>query len=373
MRAYFVREPGDPDEPHLFSDQTKIDLADLGAEKAQDGAVGCAVSAALIGTSEVFLSLSVADLAAAPAASEVGLLWKMLEENVTGCAEGIIFVPSTAVALLVDPPDRAYARAAYPRKAVARAPAGCGRFAWWRRCRAFLASAAPLRRAQAQQASAMEALAIAANRYANARRAQDARATALQRVLVHVDQARLAAATATVTAARRTVAAALRAGGVQRLGLSARGAATARRALGRGVGITPALTRRLVADNLVTGREQLRAHLGEAADPMRARPVDSLARLRQGTARPALRRPALPWTVGDVTVLLLDLVPGRVVDDGFLATYERAATCDTSRAGLAALRTTLAGERAIPAGGRAVLDDAIRALLRTPGAPAGCG
>ena len=72
------------------------------------------------------------------------------------------------------------------------------------------------------------------------------------------------------------------------------------------------------------------------------------------------------------TVLLLDLVPGRVVDEAFLATYERAATCDTSRAGLAALRTTLAGERAIPAGGRAVLDDAIGALLRTPGAPAGC-
>jgi hypothetical protein len=287
----------EPPPDGLFDPARKAEIAANGATSARNGAVGCGLTAALIGTAG---SGSVIVAGAGGVATRwSALVEKALEETVGNCATGLAGTIFNGVLLKIDPPDPAWRTLAlaepFPRSRVPT----CRQ----RGCAALARAARAMAAADARVAELQEAIAVAANRYGNAVTAGDAAAQGLHQATMRATSGLLADAQAGGSRAAVALAKAFRAVGVRRITTPARVAARALSAQAAGRGLPKAVVSRLLRRHLITRRSQLPA-LVKATAPRRAAAVDWLAALGRRVPTAQMRAAAAELTLGDVGRLL---------------------------------------------------------------------
>ena len=296
VRAWFGYDflgPWEPPPDGLFDPARKAEIAGDGASSARTGAVGCALTAGLIGTGG---SSGVIVAGAAGVATRwSALVEKALEETVGNGLTGLGGTIDNGVLLKVDPPDPDWRRVALAQPFRPRRPASCR-----------LAGCAPVTRALRTPGAAgarvtafQEAIAVAANRYGNAVGARDAEAQALHQAAMRATSGMLAAAEARRARAAASLARAFRAVGIRRIATPRATAARAQRAQAAGRGVPRALTARLLRRHLITHAREVRA-LVLATAPCRAVAIDWLATLRRPAPTRRMRAAAAELTLGDL-------------------------------------------------------------------------
>lgn len=166
VSAYFGEDP-EILPPTLLTPDQKIMLADAGADAADEGAMGCALSALILGTG------GAAGLAELEAAGE-----EALNETFGNCVKGITVTAGLGMALKLDPPDPEWRSVGYPEALPAAKTRRCR---LRRGCRQLRQAAKRHRTVTDRQASLIEAAGVAANRYGNAVGAGDATVQHAQR------------------------------------------------------------------------------------------------------------------------------------------------------------------------------------------------
>ncbi len=216
----------EPPPDGLFDPARKAEIASNGADAAFDGAVGCGLTAALIGTAS---GSSVIVAGTAGAATRFNALVRQaFEETVGNCATGLAGTIFNGLLLKIDPPDPQWRQLAlaerFPRAVVKPCRPRSARCAAVDRARRDLVDA------NARLLELQEALAVAANRYGNAVTAKDLPTQALHQATMRATSRLLADASARRNLRARLLVARLRALGVRSATLSKAAAAGALRA-----------------------------------------------------------------------------------------------------------------------------------------------
>ena len=281
----------------LFDPDRKAEIADNGAAAARNGAVGCALSAALIGAGG---SSGVLVTGAAGVASRwQALVQKVFEETVGNCVTGFAGTVFNGVLLKVDPPDPAWRQVALAERFPRARVRGCGR----RACAALTRARRALVSAEARVAELSEALAVAANRYGNAANAHDRGTQALHQATMRATSGLLAGAYAGRNRAASSLARAIRATGVRSVTVPERVVARALRARSAGRAVSKAAVERLLRKHLITHAREIPALLQSVA-PRQPAPIDVLATLERPLPTAQMRAAAAELTIGDVGRLL---------------------------------------------------------------------
>jgi hypothetical protein len=324
VRAWFGYDfmgQSEPPPDGLFDLDRKAEIAGNGAAAARNGAVGCALSAGLIGTGG---SSGVLVAGTAGAASRwQALVEKAFEETVGNCLTGFAGTVFNGVLLKVDPPDPAWRQVAL----AARFPRARVRACRQRGCAALTRATRALAAAEARVAELSEALAVAANRYGNAVNADDRGTQALHQASMRATSGLLAGAYAGRNRAASSLARAIRATGVRSVTVPKRVVARAYRARSAGRAVPRAAVRRLLRKHLITHAREIPALL-QSVTPRRPATIDVLAALERPLPTEQMRAAAAVLTIGDVGRLLHAVAP----DTGARAPYDAhlnlALRCD---------------------------------------------
>lgn len=300
VRAWFGYDflgQWEPPPDGLFDPARKAEIAGDGARSARNGAVGCALTAGLIGTGG---SGGVIVAGTAGVATRwTALVEKALEETVGNCLTGLGGTIYNGVLLKVDPPDPDWRRVALAQPFASRRSAPCRVSG----CAAVTRALRTLGAAGARVAALQEAIAVAANRYGNAVGAGDREAQALHQATMRATSGMLAAAEVRRGRAAAGLARALGAAGIRRIVTPRAAVARALRAQAAGRGVPSALTARLLRRHLITRAREVRA-LVRATAPRRAGAIDGLSSLRRAAPTRRMRAAAAALTLGDVGRLL---------------------------------------------------------------------
>lgn len=303
VRAWFGYDfvgQAEPPPDGLFDLDRKIEIASSGAENAQNGAIGCAATALVIGTAGLggeVLGVGVAGSGAS--LSELGA--KLAEETIGSCVQGVLGTIGNGVLLTIDPPDPNWRKAAFAEFLPRAKVSGCR---LRRACTRILAARRRLVDTSTRVAELQEVLAVAANRYGNALGHADKPGLLVHRATMRATSGMLAAAIAVRDRRRAELAKHLRAAGVRSLVIPKRAARAALRQHAKGRGIPKAAIDRLLRKHLVTSAVEVRAAIRAGAGKTKATRLDILALLRRKTPTTAMRSAAAALTVADLAILL---------------------------------------------------------------------
>lgn len=338
----------EPPPDGLFDPARKAEIASNGAESARTGAIGCGLTAGLIGTAG---SSSVIVAGTAGAATRWNaLVQQAFEETIGNCATGLAGTIFNGLLLKIDPPDPEWPQIAlaerYPRARGAPCrPRGAA-------CTAVDRARRDLADANARVLELQEALAVAANRYGNAVTAKDLPTQALHQATMRATSLLLADATAGRTFRARALVARIRALGVRSAIVPRAAAAAALRARATGRGIDRATVARLLRKRLIATAGEVQQAL-RADTPQKPASIDLLRALERPVSTARMRAAGRELTLGDVARLLQAVLRDtRVPQDVADRTSEqlaRALQCDAgSPAALRALASLATARPGLP-------------------------
>lgn len=287
----------EPPPDGLFDPARKAEIAGNGADAATNGAVGCGLSAALIGTAG---GSSVIVAGTAGAATRFGALAeKAFEETVGNCVTGIAGTIFNGVLLKIDPPDPQWDRASLPERFPVRRVSRCR---LPRGCPAFVKARTAYVAADARVLELQESIAVAANRYGNAVNRRAPQVQALHQATMRAASGQLAEDYDRRSAASAALATALQAAGLRRITIPRRVVARAQRAQASRRKMPKATVARLLRKHLIERADEVAPTL-KALTPKKAKSIDVLRLLRRPVRTTQLRAAAAALTLADVARL----------------------------------------------------------------------
>jgi hypothetical protein len=358
VHAYFGYDflgQWEPPPDGLFSIDRKAEIAGNGASAARDGAVGCGLTAGVIGGGWASGTFVVGG--ATVATRSAAFLEKVLEETIGHCAEGIAGTIYNGLLLKIDPPDPEWRTLAlaerYPPAKLAPCKLARG-------CPAVTRARSQLVAANRRVMELQEALAVASNRYGNAANAKDEPVQALHQATMRATSGLLAEATIARNRSAAKLAGALRAAGVSRMVVPRSVVARAVADRRAGKGVPKAVVARLLRKRLITKASEVSAQL-RASAPRKVAAYDALRALGRPVATRQMQAAADALTLGDVALLVDAVIRDTTVDAAdtqrFAVQLEDALRCDAgSRNALYAMSAIAAGARGAQASEGRLLD-----------------
>lgn len=316
----------EPPPSGLFSLDRKAEIAGNGASAASDGAVGCGLTAGLIGGGIAGGGLAVSG--ATVATRETAFLEKLIGESVGNCAQGVAGTMYNGLLLKIDPPDPQWRRIALAEPYPVAKLAPC---ALARRCANVTRARTGLAAANRRVIELQEALAVASNRYGNAANAKDKPVQALHQATMRATSGLLAEATAKRNRAAVVLVAELRRAGIRRIVVPRAAVARAVAAQRGGRGVPKGVVARLLRRKLIASASEVPAAV-RANAPRRIAAYDAMRALGRPVSTKQMQVAADALTLGDV-VRLVDAVLRDTKLDPVLAELltlqlESALRCD---------------------------------------------
>ena len=378
VTAHFVYDfvgQAEPPPDGLFDPDRKAEIATIGAYSAKKGATGCALTAALIGGVEAAPIVFVAGAESTLTRWEA-MVKKVLATTVGNCASGLSGTMTSALLLLVDPPDPQWRELALAEPMPKTEAPKCSR--GLRRCASIREAAALAAGARRRVAERQEALAVAANRFGNADKAGDKPVQALHAISMRVQSGMLADAIHAQNSTGKRLVNAFKRAGIRSVNVGKRQVANARRQRVAGHAIPRSVVDRLLRKHLITTRAEVTAAVKKQARKSKAEDYDVLAALKHPLPTAGMRRDAAKLHITDLVLLVRAFDAQRGTEQAQVARHaallDQALLCN---AGSPATLRTLAAEakqgKAGDAGAQIAWAAQSLAARGVPGGPACAG